>query len=137
MAANTKMATAIQILCVIAYRKQDGANAEIIAKSLNTNPVVVRRMVKNMELHGLVVIRPGKDGGVRLAISPGEITLQHIYRSIEEGASVFALRPPGNPECVVDTRMPGLLAPIFNAAEAAVEQTLNQTTLANLMNDFV
>lgn len=136
MAANTKMATAVQILCVIAYRRDRPSNAEIIARSLTTNPVVVRRMLKEMEHAGLVEIRPGKDGGVRLARDPADVTLEAIYKAVEEEATVFALRPPANLACPIDTRMGGLLAPIFGAADAAVEGALRKTTLAELVRQI-
>jgi Rrf2 family protein len=133
MAANTRMASAVQILCVIAYKGDGGANSELIARSLRTNPVVVRRLLKCMEREGLVEIRPGKDGGVQLALDPAKITLDRIYRAVEEDMDVFALRPRGNPKCPVDRRMKDLLSPIFGAANSAVEQTLNRTTLASLV----
>jgi Rrf2 family protein len=133
MAANTRMATAIQILCVIAYKGPDGTNSEIVANSLRTNPVVVRRLLKRLQLHGLVAIRPGKDGGVQLARAPGQITLDQIYKAVETETAVFALRPKGNPNCPVDIRMTDLLAPIFGAADDAVEHTLRQKTLGSLV----
>src|SRR5271156_6264230 len=101
MAANTRMATAVQILCVIAYKGAAGTNSEIVAKSLRTNPVVVRRLLKSMEQQGLVEIRPGKDGGVQLARAPDRITLDEIHKAIESETAVFAMRPRGNPNCPV------------------------------------
>ena len=59
MAANSLLAGAVQMLCVIAWRGDEGANAEVLAKSLNTNPVVVRRILKALEGQGLVALRPG------------------------------------------------------------------------------
>ena len=134
MAANTRMATAVQILCVIAYKGAAGTNSEVVARSLHTNPVVVRRLLKSMQGHGLVDIRPGKDGGVQLARSPADITLDQIYDAVEIEPEVFALRPQGNPKCPVDQRMKGLLAPIFEATDNAVTTTLRQTTLASLVS---
>jgi Rrf2 family protein len=136
MAANTRMATAIQILCVIAYKGADGTNSEIVAKSLRTNPVVVRRLLKSMEQQGLVAIRPGKDGGVQLGRAPNQITLDQIYKAVEGEAAVFALRPRGNASCAVGSRMKGLLTPVFEAANNAVEQTLRQTTLGSLVKEI-
>jgi DNA-binding IscR family transcriptional regulator len=133
MAANTRMATAVQILCVIAYKGPLGTNSEIISKSLQTNPVVVRRLLKCMQQHNLVDIRPGKDGGVHLKRDPDQITLNQIYQAVEPEPEVFALRPRANPRCPVDSRMKDLLGPIFGAADRAVEQTLNQTTLGSLV----
>jgi Rrf2 family protein len=136
MAANTRMATAVQILCVMAYKGRTGTNAEIIARSLRTNPVVVRRLLKCMERAGLVEIRPGKDGGAELARVPDTITLDEIYRAIEAETEIFALRPGDNPNCAVDRRMKDLLAPIFCAANDAVERTLGRTTLGDLVKDI-
>jgi DNA-binding IscR family transcriptional regulator len=133
MAANTRLASGTQILCVIAYMGPAGTNAEVIARSLRTNPVVVRRLLKSMQRAGLVDIRPGKDGGVQLAREPHDITLGQIYRAVEAEAGVFALRPRGNPNCPVDSRMTDLLAPIFGATNVAVETTLGQTTLGSLV----
>ncbi len=133
MAANTRMATAVQILCVIAYKGPDGTNSEIISRSLRTNPVVIRRILKSMEWHGLVDIRPGKDGGVQLGREPGRITLDQIHKAVADETCVFALRPRGNPNCPVDSRMKTLLGPIFDAADAAVEKTLGRITLGSLV----
>ncbi len=133
MAANTRMATAVQILCVIAYTGPAGTNSEVIANSLRTNPVVVRRLLKDMEHAGLVEISPGKDGGVQLALEPAKITLDQIYKAVGTETGVFALRPRGNPRCPVDSRMKGLLSPIFSATDTAVEDTLRKTTLSKLV----
>jgi Rrf2 family protein len=138
MAANSRMASAVQILCVIAYKGEGGTNSEVIAnKSLGTNPVVVRRLLKSMEREGLVDIRPGKDGGVRLARDPAAITLDQIHRAVEGDADVFALRAGGNPLCPVERRMTDLLSPVFAAARTAVESTLRQTSLASLVKEIV
>jgi DNA-binding IscR family transcriptional regulator len=133
MAANTRMASAVQILCVIAYREPLGTNAELISRSLRTNPVVVRRLLKCMERGGLVEIRPGKDGGVQLRREPKGITLDQIYNAVEDDAAVFALRPRGNPKCPVDSRMKDILGPIFGGAELAVRKTLQRITLGSLV----
>ncbi len=136
MVANTRMATAIQILCVVAYKGPDGTNSEIVARSLRTNPVVVRRLLKSMQRHGLVRVRPGKDGGVQLGRPPEAITLDEIHRAVEADSAVFALRPAGNPNCPVDTRMTHLLRPVFASADDAVAATLRQTTLRSLVDEI-
>jgi Rrf2 family protein len=132
MAANSRMASAVQILCVMAYTGPGSTNSEVIARSLLTNPVVVRRLLKDMEHAGLVEIRPGKDGGVQFKRQPDEITLDEIYKAVEGDTNVFALRQGGNPRCPVNARMKDLLSPIFAATDDAVETTLKRTTLGSL-----
>jgi Rrf2 family protein len=133
MAANTRLATAIEILCVVAYKGASGTTSEIVANSLRSNSVVVLRLLKNMEREGLVELRPGKDGGIQLAREPDQITLDQIYRAVEQEPTVFATRLPGNPNCPVDSKMKGLLTPVFRATSSAVAKTLGQITLASLL----
>ena len=131
MAVNSKLASAVQILCVMAY-VGEGTTSEVIARSLRTNPVVVRRLLKRLEQAGLVALRPGKDGGVKFARRPEEITLEQVHAAVEAGVDVFALRRGGNPNCPVNRTMPGLLNPIFASASDAVMGVLGKTTIGAL-----
>ena len=122
----------MQILCVMAYIGPDGMTSEVIARSLRTNPVVVRRLLKQLEREQLVRLRPGKDGGVQLARVPEDITLDEVCQAIEGKNGVFALRQGGSANCMVNRSMPALLGPIFAAADRAVAGVLAQTTIATL-----
>jgi Rrf2 family protein len=132
MAANSLLAGAVQILCVLAWRGRDTTSAQI-ARSLQTNPVVVRRILKTLERAGLVKVRPGRDGGVALLRSPADITLDDIYKAVEPGSTLFALRERGSPRCPVNLAMKHLLPPVFDAADAAVDSVLRRTKLASLV----
>jgi Rrf2 family protein len=133
MAANSILAGAVQMLCVIAWRGGKGANSELLAKSLNTNPVVVRRILKTLENHGLVKVRPGRHGGVELLRSPADITLEDVYKAVEPDAALFALRERGNQRCPVNNAMIRTLPPLFDAADAAVDNVLRRTKIASLV----
>ena len=133
MAANSVLAGAVQALCVIAWRGAEGANSEWLAKSLNTNPVVVRRLLKNLEREGLVRLRPGRHGGVELVRSPADITLDDVYRAIDPDRELFALRERSNPKCPVQRSMSRALPPLFRAAEDAVAGVLRTTSIAALI----
>lgn len=126
------MATAVQALCVMAYAGPDGMTSEVIARSLGTNAVLVRRLLKDLERSQLVRLRPGKDGGVQLAQAPEDITLDTVAGAIEGKDGVFALRQGGSPTCPVNQNMAGLLSPIFAATDSAVTATLARTTIADL-----
>jgi Rrf2 family protein len=136
MAANSLLAGAVQILCVLAWRGRDDTNSEILARSLKTNPVVVRRVVKALEREGLVEVRPGRHGGVVLTRSPADITLEDVYKAVEPSGALFAMRERGNPRCPVNLAMKGLLEPVFGAADAAVDKVLRQTKLAALVEQI-
>lgn len=131
MAANTRLASAVQILCAIAYLG-DGTTSLAIANSLRTNPVVVLRLLKLLEQAGLVRLRAGRDGGVAFAQPPDKITLKQVYAAVEAGGEVFALREGGNPRCPVNKVMPRVLGPVFTAASQAVGDVLERTTIGSL-----
>jgi Rrf2 family protein len=133
MAANSVLAGAVQMLCVIAWRGGKGANSELLAKSLNTNPVVVRRILKTLENHGLVKVRPGRHGGVELLRSPADITLEDVYKAVEPDGALFALRERGNQRCPVNNAMIRTLPSLFGTADAAVDNVLRRTKIASLV----
>ena len=136
MAANSSLAGAVQILCVLAWRGDRDTTSEKLAGSLRTNPVVVRRTLKALERHGLVAVKPGRNGGVALARAPADITLEEVYKAVEPDGALFAMRKRGSPRCPVHLAMRDLLPPIFDAANAAVDTTLRRTKLSTLVEQI-
>lgn len=132
MAANSVFASAVQILCVLARRPQGEATAEDVSRSLPTNPVVVRRILKQLAGAGLVEIRRGRHGGVALSRDAEAISLREIRSAVDEGG-IFALRERGNPRCPVSRAMPAALGAIFAEAENAVDRSLGVRTLASIV----
>src|SRR5262249_25259729 len=135
MTRNSRLATAVHIMSSVAYAGDEGTTSEAIAKSLRTNPVVVRKILKLLERKGLVVLRQGRHGGVGLRHPPSRITLGQIYKAVESENGVFAERSQVHDRCVVACAMKRRLGPIFNAANDAVEQALSKTSLAELVRD--
>jgi Rrf2 family protein len=134
MAMNSRMASAVHIMGFVANAGEEGTNSESIARSLATNPVVVRKMLKLLERGGLVELRRGRQGGVGLLRAPQQITLGQIYQAVEADDGVFSLRERVNPRCVVARRMQASLPALFDDAKHAVETSLNRTTLAHLLS---
>jgi Rrf2 family protein len=133
MATNSRLASAVHIMSFIAYAGDEGTTSEAIAKSLQTNPVVVRKILKLLERAGLVALRQGRHGGVGLRHPASRITLGQIYKAIESERGVFAMRSQVHERCMVAGAMKQRLGPIFTATNAAVEQALSKTSLAELV----
>jgi len=127
------MASAIHIMTFVAHAGDEGTTSEAIALSLQTNPVVVRKLLKLLEREGLVDLRQGRHGGVGLRHPASEITLGQIYKAVESESGVFAMRGQVHEECAVACAMKRELGPIFDAANDAVEQALSKTRLAELV----
>ncbi|MFU1875248.1 Rrf2 family transcriptional regulator, partial [Enterococcus faecium] len=54
MAMSTKLSVAIHILSLIETGPQEQVTSEYIASSVNTNPVVVRRLMSQLKKAGLI-----------------------------------------------------------------------------------
>jgi len=133
MAANSRLASAVHIMSFVAHAGDEGTTSEAIAKSLKTNPVVVRKILKLLEQQGLVALRQGRHGGVTLRHPASAIALGQIYKAIESESGVFAMRSQVQERCEVACAMKRRLGPIFNAANDAVEKALSKTSLAELI----
>src|SRR4030095_13523429 len=121
------------IMSFIAHAGDDGNTSEAIAKSLQTNPVVVRKILKLLEREGLVALRQGRHGGVDLRLPASRITLGQIYKAVESESGIFSMRSQVNEGGAVACAMKRGLGPIFDAANDAVEQALGKTRLSDLL----
>ena len=133
MSANSRFASAVHILTFLAYAGPEGSTSISIAKSLRTNPVVVRTFLKELESEGLVSLRRGRLGGVSLARSPDQIDLGQIYRAIEGETGLLSMRETINPRCIVSRTMMATLPGVFSTANDALENALKQTSLRSLL----
>lgn len=136
MNISTRFAVAIHILTLIDSNKEGKSTSEWIASSVNTNPVVIRRITGMLSKAGLVDVRPGV-AGAKLSRSPEQIPLLEIYRAVnavEEG-SLFAVHEHPNPDCPVGKNIAGAIVPVFARAQTAMEDVLQDVTLADIANE--
>lgn len=139
MAATSRFAIAVHAASALGYmaaRGEDGwIGSPALAESIQTNPVVVRRIVMALARAGLIESQPGRGGGSRLARPAECITLADIYRAVEERETpVLAYNPnPPNPRCPVSSSMRDALTPVFAGVDDAVLAALEKTTLAELV----
>jgi DNA-binding IscR family transcriptional regulator len=90
MSTNSRFAVAVHVLTLMAWSDEEPLKSEQVAESVNTNPVVIRRMLCELAEAGLVVSQPGALGGSRLVMDPEKTTLLDVYKALET-ASVFLL----------------------------------------------
>ncbi|HEX5966014.1 MAG TPA: Rrf2 family transcriptional regulator, partial [Pyrinomonadaceae bacterium] len=112
---------------------EEPLKSEQVAESVNTNPVVIRRMLLELADAGLVISQTGSLGGSRLANDPAKTTLLDVYRALEYGG-VFSLhRAPPNRDCPVGVNIETVLGEVLSEVDLAVEQVLGKITI----NDVV
>jgi Rrf2 family protein len=135
MAANSKFAVAIHIMTGLAHRRGELVTSQELASSVNTNPVVIRRILSQLHKGGLITAQSGKTGGAALARPAADITLFDIYKVIE-GGDLFAIPDkPENKACMVACNMKRLLGSVFSKTESAIEKSLKTVKLSDLVNE--
>ena len=135
--ANCRFAFAVHILTVLAYKRGEEVNSDLLAGSLNTNAVVVRRLLGTLRQAGIIVTQRGTGGGARLGREPEEITLDEVYRAVE-GAPSYGVHPhPPNQRCPVGKRIEEVLEEVFSTAQTALERALKERTLADMLETVI
>jgi Rrf2 family protein len=135
MSTNSRFAVATHILTLLAQASDEPQTSEYIASSVNTNPVVIRRVLGALRAARLVDSQGGNGGGWRLLRSPGEITLRDVYCAVEDEA-LFALhhRPP-NADCPVGRHIQQSLSVHIAAATRAMEDELGRVSVADVLRE--
>lgn len=130
----TRFAVAAHILLMVALDAGELLTSQRLASSINTNPVVIRRITASLARAGLVRVRRGP-GGAELVRSAEQITLEHIWRAVHPEADRPLLPIHANPDpcCAVGARVHVVLGEAFQTAERALEAALAKTTLADLL----
>jgi DNA-binding IscR family transcriptional regulator len=133
MAANSQFSIAVHILAMLAQSGEEKVKSECLAGSVNTNAVVIRRLLCHLNEANLVVSQTGAAGGTRLAKQPGEITLDSVYKAVNCG-EVFALHPnTPSKDCPVGKNIEGVLCCIQKEIDRGIEARLAKYTLQDIM----
>jgi Rrf2 family protein len=133
MNVSTRFTVALHILTLLASSRGEPLTSEYIAGSVNTNPVVIRRLLGLLRNLGLVSSQPGKGGGWELCVDPDSITLAEVRRAVNEGSPFSMHNQPPNPACPVGRNIQGALSGVYGKAERAMEHELARTTIAGLL----
>jgi Rrf2 family protein len=124
---------AVHVLAVLAYCEGDRVTSAFLAGSVNTNPVIIRRLLLSLQKARLVETCKGAGAGSRLSRSPRRINLAEIYRSVEAAESFATPARKPNSACPVGHCIRETLARVFASAQNALERDLAGTTLADVL----
>jgi Rrf2 family protein len=132
MAANSQFSMAVHVLMMLARSREENLKSDYLAASVNTNPVVIRRLLGQLAQANLVVSQTGATGGTRLLRCPSEINLAEVYKAVSCG-EVFALhgRSP-NQDCPVGRNIESVLCNLQKEIDRSIYDTLSQSTLQSV-----
>jgi len=131
MKQSTKFSDVLHILLHMSM-SSGPATSETLAKSAQTNPVVVRRILAGLREEGFVQSEKGHGGGWSLVRDLKEITLYDIYEAIDAPRILAIANRTESPDCLVEQAVNTAMGNAFQEAEAILLARFRDTTLADL-----
>jgi Rrf2 family protein len=125
---------AVHVLAVLAYKQGDRVTSSYLAASVNTNPVIIRRLLLTLQKAKLVDTSKGARSGSRLERSPARISLAEVYNAVEEEDAFTMPRRAPNKGCPVGQCIQDELERVFSSAENAMIEQLGRKTVADIVN---
>lgn len=134
MRRDSRLSGVLHVLLHMA--QQDGpVTSEVLAKAMETNPVVIRRILAGLKDHGYVRSEKGHGGGWTLSCDLAKVTLRDIYDALG-GPELLAIGNRSDaPGCLVEQAVNAALGKSFDDARAVLLAGLGGVSLAMLDAD--
>lgn len=116
-------------------QKEGPATSEVLAKAMDTNPVVLRRVMAGLRDQGYVRSEKGHGGGWTLACDLAKVTLRDIYTALGSPSLLAIGNRTETPGCIVEEAVNAALRKSFEDAESLILSRLSEVTLATLSED--
>lgn len=110
--------------------------SETLARIMQTNPVVIRRILAGLRKHGFVQSEKGHGGGWHVSCDLHAVTLRDIYIAVGEPTILAIGNRTEAPGCLVEQAVNAAMNQAFRDAEALLLARLGEVTLSQLSEDF-
>lgn len=135
---SSRFSIAVHILTLTAT-SEENCTSEYIASSVNTNPVLIRRIIGLLKKAGLINVHAGT-GGTYIQKDISTISLLDVYNAVEvtDDHELFNFHK-GNPKCKVGANIESIVGTTLDNAQLAMENELRLVSIKNIaeaLKDF-
>ena len=134
MQITSRFTVALHIFtCVEVFKDEYKVTSDFLAGSINTNPVIIRKILTQLKNAGLIEVARGT-GGITITKPLTAITFYDVYEAIEpvENGDLFRFHENPNPECPVGRNIHALLDRKLQAIQSAMEDEMKRYTVEDL-----
>jgi Rrf2 family protein len=135
MRRDSRLSGVLHVLLHMAEQNRP-VTSEMLAKAMETNAVVIRRIMAGLRDQGYVRSEKGHGGGWMLSRDLKEISLLDIYEALGRPSLLAMGHRVESPGCLVEQAVNAALDSAFHDAEALLLARLGEVTLAMLSADF-
>ena len=136
MANNTQFSIAVHILAGLACRCGQDTTSARLARSVNTSPSFVRRVLARLSKAGLVETATGKAGACWIARDAGKISLLDIYAAVDAPKAFSIHNYTEQKACPVSCHIKAALDKALAKTQKAMETSLAGISLAQIVTDL-
>ena len=138
MLSSSRFIVAVHAMSVLArFAGKGPVCSAVVAQSVHTNPVVIRRLMTELEKATLVRSVAGRSGGFELSRDAASISLADVYFAVEDG-SVFRMHKiDPQSACPVAVQLGKILSAPLRAAECALHSSLAKTSINDVATAIV
>ena len=135
---SSRFTVAVHMLALISFDDYGNLTSRQIADSVNTNPVVIRRLMTKLKEAEFIDVSQG-NSGIELIKPLSDITLFDVYKAVEvvEERELFQIHEDTNIKCVVGANIQMVLEVILENAQTAMESVLKNVTLENIVSKII
>ncbi|MFN3158672.1 MAG: Rrf2 family transcriptional regulator [Rubinisphaera brasiliensis] len=125
------------VLHILLHMAETGKplTSEDLSKMLDTNPVVVRRLMAGLRERDYVRSEKGHGGGWTLQCDLNRVTLRDIYVALGSPSLLAIGNRSESPACLVEQAVNAALGSAFEQAEQTLLARFGEVTLAQLSSD--
>jgi DNA-binding IscR family transcriptional regulator len=116
-------------------QRPEPMTSEVLARSMETNPVVIRRIMAGLREAGYVQSEKGHGGGWTLACELSKVTLRDVYEALGSPSLLAMGNRTEAPGCLVEAAVNARLSKSFGDAEELLLSRFGEVTLAMLSDD--
>ena len=134
MQISSRFTVALHIFtCVDTFGNEYKITSDFLAGSINTNPVIIRKILSQLKNAGLITVARGT-GGIEITRPLEEITFYDVYEAIEpvENGDLFNFHASPNAQCPVGRNIHALLDDKLKAIQLAMENEMKKYTIDDL-----
>lgn len=135
MRRDSRLSGVLHVLLHMAEHKGP-VTSEVLARAMQTNPVVIRRIMAGLRDQGYVRSEKGHGGGWTLACDLAAVTMRDIYDALGRPSILAIGNRSESPDCLVEQAVNAALDNALEEAEARLLGQFSHVTLAALSADF-
>lgn len=134
MSKSTVVSDAIHVLVYITSDEEHSLSSAAIADSINTNPAVVRKIMKQLREANIIETVHGKSEP-KLIEDPSRITLKDIYMAVDNRP---VIKPDYNTAdfCYIGKGIAPILEKKYNQVQEAMLSEMDKITLDSIITDI-